>query len=40
MPVSERVAQRALSLPVYPELSEEDQDYVVSVVAEFYKESK
>jgi dTDP-4-amino-4,6-dideoxygalactose transaminase len=40
LPVSERLAQRALSLPVYPELSEEDQDYVVSVVAEFYKDSK
>lgn len=40
LPVSERVAQRALSLPVYPELSEEDQDYVVSVLAEFYKDSK
>ncbi|MCX6609756.1 MAG: DegT/DnrJ/EryC1/StrS family aminotransferase [Acidobacteria bacterium] len=40
LPVSERVAQRALSLPVYPELSEEDQNYVVSVVARFYKESK
>ena len=40
LPVSERLAQRALSLPVYPELSEEDQNYVVSVVAEFYKDSK
>jgi dTDP-4-amino-4,6-dideoxygalactose transaminase len=40
LPVSERLAQRALSLPVYPELSEEDQNYVVSVVAEFYKGSK
>ena len=40
LPVSERLAQRALSLPVYPELSEEDQNYVVSVVADFYKDSK
>jgi dTDP-4-amino-4,6-dideoxygalactose transaminase len=40
LPVSERVAQEALSLPVYPELDEDDQAYVVSRVAEFYKSSK
>lgn len=40
LPVSERLARRALSLPVYPELSEDDQAYVVESIAEFFNEAK
>lgn len=35
-PVAERQASRILSLPVYPELSTDDLDTVVSTVKEFY----
>jgi len=35
-PVSEAAAREALALPIYPELSEEQQAYVVSSIAEFY----
>jgi dTDP-4-amino-4,6-dideoxygalactose transaminase len=35
-PVSESCARRALSLPVYPELQEEDLRYVAGQVAAFY----
>lgn len=37
LPVSEKLAATALSIPVYPELSEEDQAYVVEVIANFYR---
>lgn len=40
LPVSERVAGQALSLPVYPELTMEDQVYVVNAIAQFYKAAK
>ena len=40
LPVSERLASRALSIPVYPELSEDDQAYVVGAIADFYKAAK
>ena len=35
-PVAERQAQRILSLPIYPELMEIDQEYIVSNVRQFY----
>ncbi|MFN0247157.1 MAG: DegT/DnrJ/EryC1/StrS family aminotransferase [Kofleriaceae bacterium] len=35
-PHSERAAAEVLSLPIYPELSEEQQQYVVDHVAKFY----
>jgi len=35
-PESERAAQESLALPIYPELSEEQQEYVVGAVMEFY----
>ena len=35
-PVTERLAQRTLSLPLYPQMSEDDVDYVVTAVREFY----
>lgn len=36
-PHSEEAAQQVLSLPIYPELSEEQQNRVVSAIADFYK---
>ncbi len=35
-PVAEKAAEETLALPVYPELSEEQQVYVVEKIAEFY----
>jgi len=35
-PESERAAMESLSLPVYPELREEEQQYVIDKVKEFY----
>lgn len=35
-PVTERLAQRTLSLPLYPQMSEDDVDYVVAAIREFY----
>jgi dTDP-4-amino-4,6-dideoxygalactose transaminase len=37
LPVSEQTAQECLSLPVYPELTAEMQQYVVEKIAEFYR---
>jgi len=36
-PVSEKATAEVLALPIYPELSESQQEYVVSSIAEFYK---
>lgn len=36
-PEAERAAQEVLAIPVYPELSAEDQEYIVSAVARFYR---
>lgn len=35
-PVAERQAKRILSLPVYPELQAEDQDYIIQTIRAFY----
>jgi dTDP-4-amino-4,6-dideoxygalactose transaminase len=35
LPVAERAAKETLALPVYPELTDEQQDYVVNMIAEF-----
>ncbi len=36
LPASERAAKETLALPVYPELTDEQQDYVVNKIAEFF----
>jgi dTDP-4-amino-4,6-dideoxygalactose transaminase len=36
MPVAEQAAKETLALPVYPELSDEQQKYVVDVIREFF----
>jgi len=35
-PVAEKAAAEVLAIPVYPELTEEQQNYVVSVIEKFY----
>lgn len=37
LPVSEKKAKEVLALPIYPELRESEQKFVVSSIAEFYK---
>ena len=36
LPVAERAAKEVLALPMFPELTEDEQQYVVSNVADFY----
>ncbi len=36
-PVAERAAGEVLALPIYPELSAEQQDYIASCIHDFYK---
>ena len=36
-PVSERAAREVLALPIYPELTTEQQDYIVAVIKEFFE---
>jgi dTDP-4-amino-4,6-dideoxygalactose transaminase len=38
LPVTERTSRECLSLPIYPELTEEMRRYVVEKIAEFYRE--
>jgi dTDP-4-amino-4,6-dideoxygalactose transaminase len=35
LPVSERCARQVLSLPIYPQLSEPEREYVADTVLEF-----
>jgi dTDP-4-amino-4,6-dideoxygalactose transaminase len=35
LPVSEKRAEEVVSIPIYPELTEEEQDYVISTIKEF-----
>jgi dTDP-4-amino-4,6-dideoxygalactose transaminase len=35
LPIAERVAQEILSIPMYPELQEEEIEYVIAKVKEF-----
>jgi dTDP-4-amino-4,6-dideoxygalactose transaminase len=39
LPVTERASRECLSLPIYPELTEEMQRYVVERITEFYREA-
>jgi dTDP-4-amino-4,6-dideoxygalactose transaminase len=36
LPVSERLASLAISLPVFPELTDQEQEYVAGAIKEFY----
>ncbi len=36
-PVSEKAAEEVLALPIYPELSKDQQEYAVSSIAKFFK---
>ena len=40
LPMSEQAARECLSLPIYPEMTEAMQDYVVEKIAEFYRRGK
>ncbi len=37
-PIAEGAAKETLALPVYPEMTAEQQDYVVSAIAEFFRD--
>lgn len=39
LPVTEKACEEALSLPMFPELKPEQQEYVVSKIADFFKEA-
>ncbi len=36
LPVSEKIAGQAISLPIFPELTDEEQDFVVDSIKKFY----
>jgi dTDP-4-amino-4,6-dideoxygalactose transaminase len=36
-PLAERAVKETLALPIYPELSDDQQDYVVSTIAKFFR---
>jgi dTDP-4-amino-4,6-dideoxygalactose transaminase len=38
LPKTEQISNEVLSLPMYPELSDEDVEHVVDIVNKFYKE--
>jgi dTDP-4-amino-4,6-dideoxygalactose transaminase len=37
LPLAEQAAQDSLAIPIYPELSQEQQSYLVQVIADFYR---
>ena len=36
-PESEKAAREVLSLPIYPELSQKDQNFIIKKIKEFYE---
>jgi dTDP-4-amino-4,6-dideoxygalactose transaminase len=40
MPIAEKASQRALSLPVYPEMTDAQQDMVAQAIKEFYLQQR
>ncbi|MDZ4183119.1 MAG: DegT/DnrJ/EryC1/StrS family aminotransferase, partial [Candidatus Cloacimonadaceae bacterium] len=38
-PVSEAMAQKVLSIPIYPELTDEQKEYVTQCIKDFYKDA-
>ncbi len=40
LPVTEKLSQRVLSLPIFPELTKEEQNFVIGKVMEFYQERR
>ena len=36
-PVAERLAQKVISLPMHPELTREEQDFIIEAIHEFYR---
>ncbi|GAG43598.1 unnamed protein product, partial [marine sediment metagenome] len=36
-PVAEKASREVLALPIYPELTADQQDYIASSITEFYK---
>ena len=39
LPVSERTAKEICSLPMFPEMTEEQQDMVINTVINFFKDN-
>ena len=37
IPIAEKLSDKVLSLPVYPELKSEETDYIIEKVKDFYK---
>lgn len=37
LPVTEKAASEVLALPIYPELSMEDREYIVNLISQFYR---
>ncbi|OEF96821.1 DegT/DnrJ/EryC1/StrS family aminotransferase [Desulfuribacillus alkaliarsenatis] len=37
LPVAERMAERTFAIPLYPELTDSDQDYVIDTILKYYK---
>jgi len=37
LPISEKICDRVLSLPICPELSIENQEYIINTILQFYK---
>ena len=40
LPVSEKLCEEAISLPICPELTPENQDYIISTIKEYFKKIK